>query len=116
MPVLDGVTSVVIGLVLGVASIILAYETKSLLIGEAAAPEIAADIRQLISNTSGITSVVDVLTMHLGPNDILAAIQVDFNDSLQANTVETMTADLRLKIQTAHPDVQRLFIEARSGV
>jgi cation diffusion facilitator family transporter len=113
-PELDGWASVVIGGVLAVVAVILAIETKGLLIGEAASLDLTDSVRAIMSNTGGITGVSEVLTMHLGPNDVLATAHVDFVDSLTAADVERTIADLRVRVQTAHPDIKRLFIEARS--
>ncbi|MDJ0934479.1 MAG: cation diffusion facilitator family transporter, partial [Kiloniellales bacterium] len=81
MPVLDGVGSVVIGCILAATAIFLIWETKPLLIGEAADPEVEASIRQVIARQSGIQRTNEILSMHLGPEDILLNLSVDFKDS-----------------------------------
>ena len=77
-PVLDGAASIVIGCILVVAALWLAYESRSLLVGEAADPEMVADIRRIVLEDPAVTGLGVVLTMHLGPDDVLLNIEVTF--------------------------------------
>ncbi|MEL6746153.1 MAG: cation diffusion facilitator family transporter, partial [Pseudomonadota bacterium] len=87
MPVLDGVASILIGVILAGTAILLALETKGLLIGEAAAPEIVEDIRSLIGDQPSITALNEIRTLHRGPNDVLLALSVDYVDEIPAGMV-----------------------------
>ena len=77
-PWLDGTASIVIGCILVVAALWLAYESRSLLVGEAADPEMVADIRRIVLDDPAVTGLGVVLTMHLGPDDVLLNIEVKF--------------------------------------
>ena len=77
-PVLDGTASIVIGCILVVAALWLAYESRSLLVGEAADPELVADIRRIVLEDPAVTGLGVVLTMHLGPDAVLLNIEVTF--------------------------------------
>lgn len=112
LPVLDGVASVIIGVILAAIAIFLAYETKALLIGEAAAPGVVTSVRRLVGAEEGIRRINEVLTMHLGPNDILLNLSVDFQPTLTADQVERTITQLEKAIQAEHPDITRVFIEA----
>lgn len=114
MPVLDGVASVIIGLLLGIAAILLAIETKGLLIGESASPELDEAIKDLIKSAPGITAINEILTMHMGPHDILLNVSFSFADPLSAEEVEATVTRLESQIRTAHPDVKRIFLEVQS--
>ncbi len=114
MPVLDGVGSVVIGCILAATAIFLIWETKPLLIGEAADPEVEASVRQVIARQSGIQRTNEVLSMHLGPDDILLNLSVDFKDSEDSGDVERAITDMEAQIKRAQPKVRRIFIEAQS--
>lgn len=114
MPILDSLASICIGVVLAFVAIVLAIESKGLLIGEAASPEIIADIRALVSNDKRITGLNEILTMHLGPEDILLAASVDFDDSLTADKVEQTITEFESVIKGKFPNVKRIFIEAQS--
>ncbi len=82
MPVLDGAASVGIGLLLVCAALWLAYESKSLLVGEAADPEVVAAIREIALADPDVRGLGVVLTMHLGPDDVLLNIEVQFTPGL----------------------------------
>ncbi len=112
---LDGAASIVIGLILAGTAVVLAYETKGLLIGEAAASETEAAIRRMIGATPTIIALNELRTMHMGPEDILLAISVDFEDNLPAGRVEDAIYDLEKSIKTAYPSIKRLFIEVQDA-
>lgn len=114
LPFLDGAASVVIGLILAVTAMVLAYECKGLLIGEAASPEIVEAIGEMAGASPGISRVNELRTMHLGPQDILLNISLDFADALSSAQVEEAISTLEERIKSAHPDVKRIFIEAQN--
>lgn len=115
MPVLDGAAAIVIGVILATTAALLAYECKGLLIGEAASPAVIMSIRNTASAQEGVDAVNEVLTMHLGPEDILANLSLDFADGLPAEEVEATITRLEQAIKTEHPQVKRIFIEAQSA-
>ena len=115
LPVMDGVASVVIGFILAGAAMVLAYETKGLLIGEAAAPEIVEAITNIVAATPTIDALNEIRTLHRGPNDVLLALSVDFEDNVPAGKVEQAIYQLEIAIKTRFPVVKRLFIEVQSA-
>ncbi|MFZ5608989.1 MAG: cation diffusion facilitator family transporter [Pseudomonadota bacterium] len=114
LPVLDGVASVIIGLLLATASVILAVETKGLLIGEAATPELNEEVKQMVAATPGVTAINEVLTMHMGPADILLNVSFSFADALTAEVVEATVSELEGRIKTRFPAIKRVFLEVQS--
>ena len=115
LPWLDGAASIVIGVILAVTAFLLAIETKGLLIGEAAAPELIGDIRAIVEATATIDTLNEVRTLHRGPNDVLLALSVDFEDNLTAGKVEDAIYQLENAIKQRFPIVRRLFIEVQSA-
>ncbi len=113
-PVFDGLASMVIGLILAGAAFWLAYETKSLLIGESASTWVVDGIRKLLSDQPDINTVNEVATLHMGPDFILAAISVDFAEGMSANDVEQRVTELTREIKAIDPSVRRVFIEAET--
>ena len=113
-PYFDGIASVVIGLILGGTAAWLAYETKGLLIGEAANPEVISEIEGLVKAYPEVLNVNEVLTMHMGPSDVLCTLSVDFADAASSADVEASISRLELAIKDEFPEVQRVFIEAQS--
>lgn len=115
MPVLDGVAALSIGAILAVTAALLAYECKGLLIGEAASPEVVRDVKRIVRDQEGILSINEMLTMHLGPQDVLVNLSLDFTGGMSADDVEAMISALERSVKTAHPEVKRIFIEAQSA-
>ena len=111
---LDGIASIVIGLILAGTAMWLAVETKGLLIGESANNHVVRGIRKLALTINNINHVNEVLTMHMGPDFILVNISVKFNDQATATDIEDAVALLDNKIKKAYENVQRVFIEAEA--
>ena len=99
-------------LILGGTAAWLAYETKSLLIGESANPEVVDCIRDIAGSYPQIEHVNEVLTMHMGPDYILVNLSVDFVDTTAAEEIETVIAELDRKLKKRIPEVKRVFVEA----
>ena len=114
LPTLDGVASIIIGLILAVTASCLAFEIKGLLTGEAASEEIVAGIKSIIKDDSGVLYINEILTMHLGPADILLNISLDFKDAMSSGNVEETISALETKIKNKFPEIKRVFIEAQS--
>ncbi len=110
--IFDGLASIVIGLILVGTSIWLAYETKGLLIGESANRPAIKNIRDILENNISIEHVNEILTMHMGPDFILANISVDFDDSKTADEIESTIAEIDRLIKQQNPLIKRIFIEA----
>lgn len=115
----DGLASMGIGLVLGLVAAFMSVEIRSLIVGEAASPEVRSGLRQIIRAEVGagkpIRAINEIRTMHLGPEDVLVAASVDFNDEETAKTVEAVNARLETAIRARFPEVRRLFIEVQSA-
>jgi divalent metal cation (Fe/Co/Zn/Cd) transporter len=114
MPWLDGAASIGIGVVLAATAALLAYETKGLLIGEAAVPEVAEAVRAIVDKTPAIRAINELRTLHFGPEDILLALSLDFIDQMPASAVEETITEMEKDIKAAFPAVRRLFIEVQS--
>ena len=112
----DGGASVLIGFILIGTAIWLARETKGLLIGESAEPQIVQGIREIVQESTIIEAVNEILTMHMGPDFILVTLSADFTDSASADAVEKQIAELDSQIKTRFPRVKRVFIEAKKMV
>ncbi len=114
MPEVDGIVSMLIGVILAATAVFLAVETKALLIGEGASPEVTDGVRNLLNARDDILHVNELLTMHMGPADILLTISVDFKDGITAEEIEASVSAMERAIKAAHPEIKRVFIEAQS--
>jgi cation diffusion facilitator family transporter len=114
--IFDAIASVIIGFILVGTSIWLAYETKSLLIGESASQSTVKGVREILKAEASIQHVNEVLTMHMGPDYILANISVDFADSKTADQIEDVIAKIDKAIKQGFPQIKRVFIEAEKRI
>ena len=99
-----------IGIVLGAVAILLARESKGLLIGERADPRVVARIRATVERSPAITSVNHVRTIHTGPDSIFVAISADFEDALTMGEAETLIEGLETELKTAEPMLSSIYI------
>ena len=108
-PRFDGIASVLIGLLLGVVAIFLAREAKGLLIGEAADPALIISIRRAATR-EGITGVGEIMTIHNAPTQIVAAVNVDFDNRLSAGDVERIVDAIERDLQAEFPSIYRVYV------
>lgn len=110
----DALASIIIGVILSITAMVLAYESKGLLIGEAASKEVRTGIRRILAQERHIININEVLTMHMGPEDVLLTISLDFSDMLSSSEVEDVISRLETTIKGKYSEVARIFIEAQS--
>jgi len=113
-PYFDGAASIVIGIMLCVVALLLIRESKGLLVGEAAKPEVVASITELTCNEPAVIAVGRVLTMVFGPDKILLNIEAKFSPTLTIAQLTTIVCKLEQAIQQRHPQVQSIFIDSTS--
>jgi len=108
----EGTASVAIGILLAVVAYTLGRDTKGLLIGEAARPEQRRLLRDLIRAHPEVDAVLELLTMHLGPNALLVAVRLDLRDDLTAPEVEELSNRIDRELRQVVPDVTQVFLDA----
>jgi cation diffusion facilitator family transporter len=111
----DGVASIIIGLVLAVVAFVLARSSRGLLLGEAANPKELAAIKQAIESHPNIERVVELLTMHLAPKQILINAHVKLRPDLKTADIEQSILEVEDRIKRAEPKVEMMFIEVARG-
>jgi divalent metal cation (Fe/Co/Zn/Cd) transporter len=89
----------------------LAYESKGLLIGEAADPRIVARIREILAAQEYIANTNEVTTVHMGPSQIIVMLSVDFIDGLDSSVVESTVTRINHRIKAIDPAIRRVFVE-----
>lgn len=109
----DGIASLVIGVILGGVAVLLASETKELLIGEAAGRADRAAIRARLLAMPEVESVGRLLTMQLGPDDILVNVEVDLDESLSGTDIAAALGRAERRIQEILPAARNVFLEYR---
>lgn len=113
-PEYDGVAAIAIGLVLALSSILLARETKELLIGEAAAPQLREAILRIAGEDPGVRQANGVLTVQMGPTQVVAALSAEFHDDLNTQQIEHCVCRIEAAIQDAQLGVTTLFIKPQT--
>lgn len=114
-PYFDGGASVLIGVILAGTAIWLAWETKSLLIGEAAEPHLIKKVRELADELDEVDAVHEVLTLHMGPQFVVVNMSADFRDDVPAGRLEEVIATLDAKVREYDDRVKRFFLEAEAS-
>ena len=113
-PWLDGVASIMIGVILGGTAVLLARESKSLLIGERADPHLSRSILAIAAAEPFVTRANGLLTVQLSPDQILAALSLEFSDERTILQVEQQVIALEQNVRAAHPEVVVLFVKPQT--
>jgi divalent metal cation (Fe/Co/Zn/Cd) transporter len=101
--------------VLAVTASLLARETKSLLIGEAADPELVNSITRLSENIKGIAHANGILAMHLAPRQVVIALSLEFADELTTPEIEAKVTELERMVCQSYPEVVTLFVKPQTS-
>jgi cation diffusion facilitator family transporter len=109
-PVWDGVGTCAIGTLLIVVAIVLVIETKSLLVGEAAAPAVVAAIERALVGT-GIDRVIHLRTMHLGPEELLVGAKVAMPAAASAQDVARAIDEAEERVRGVVPAARVIYLE-----
>ena len=113
-PRFDGAASIIIGLILAIIAFFLAYESKALLIGEAADPDMVVAMHRMVEAKDGVTAVGEILTVHSAPDQITAMLSVDFEDHISAREVERLVCEIEKEAAEQFPHLRRMYIRPRS--
>jgi len=111
----DGLASIVIGSVLAVVAFVLARSSRGLLLGEAANKKEVAAIKQAIESHPNVERVIELLTMHLAPKQILINAHVQLRPNLVTGDIEKSIAEIEDCIKRAEPKVEMIFLETAHG-
>lgn len=115
MPMLDGVGSICIGILLALTAAFLARECKGLLIGERAAPAIESAILRIAREDPAIQRVNGVITVHLAPEQIVAALSAQFHDEANADDIEDCVERLETRLAAERREVTTLFVKPQTS-
>jgi cation diffusion facilitator family transporter len=113
-PRLDGVASIGIALVLAVTAMLLARESKSLLIGEPAHPQVRESILAIAGADPAVRHVNGVLTVQLGPSQVVATLSAEFEDSLTTPKIEACVNRIENAVTAAHAEIVALFVKPQT--
>lgn len=111
----DGAASVVIGAMLAVVAVVLARESKQLLIGERADPVLSAAIVELAGGVRGVGRANGVVTLQMSPDQVIATLSLEFDDALRTPEIEAAVMALEKRIRAAHPEVSAIFVKPQTA-
>jgi cation diffusion facilitator family transporter len=114
-PALDGAASIGIALVLALTAIFLARETKGLLIGEPAPPELEQSILAIAASDAAVAHANGVFTAQIGPDNVVAALSAEFHDRLTTQDIEASVNRLEEAIRSRHPEITTLFVRPQTA-
>jgi len=115
-PAFDGLASIGISLVLALTAFALARESKGLLIGEPAGRRLRDAIVKVAREIDGIESAQIVFTVHMAPDQVIAALSLEFRDSLETPEIERAITTLERAIHERHPEVIAIFVKPQASV
>lgn len=113
-PYLDGAASILIGVLLMAVAFVLAFETKGLLLGEGVDKATLADMRRRIEADPAVSGVGDILTMYMGPHELLVNLGVQFEPGTSVEESREAIGRIEADIAGAYPECTRIYIEAES--
>jgi cation diffusion facilitator family transporter len=113
-PEIDGIGSVGIGLLLAATSVFLARESKSLLMGEPAYPFVRQSILSIANAHPGCLRANGLITVQLGPSQVVAMLSLEFSDNLVATEIEEAVVGLEKSVREANPDIVALFVKPQT--
>lgn len=113
MPVLDGVASILIGILLAIVAIMLVVESRNLLVGESASSEMVKGVYELVRQDPDVNTLNQPLTMHLAPEEVLLALDVQFRRHISGDEVAGAVRRLEGRIRKEYPSITRIYMEAR---
>ncbi|MDP1846634.1 MAG: cation diffusion facilitator family transporter [Solirubrobacteraceae bacterium] len=110
-PIFDGIGTLAIGVLLVAIAAVLAVEMKSLLIGEAATPEVITTIEAELAQSPHVAQIIHVLTQHLGPEELLVAAKLEFDAGLSFQELAAAINDCEARLRAAVPIASRIYLE-----
>lgn len=108
---IDGWTAAAVGFVLVATGFVLAAESRSYLVGRAIPPELARDVLHLVERDARVRKVREVQSMLLGPDDVLLALRVNFQDGLTTDQIERTIDDLTERMRSHYPVLRHVVLE-----
>ena len=112
--IFDGIASICIGVLLALVAFTVAYEIRSLLVGESATEENIELVRTAAQSVDGVRRVLDVLTMQMGPEELLINLNLAFEKRLNTDALEAIIDEVEAEIKRILPEARYISIEAES--
>jgi cation diffusion facilitator family transporter len=110
--IIDAIASMIIGAMLMVFALFLAFETRMLLVGEAVTPYRRRKILKIVRSFGGVEEILSLKTMHLSSDEVLIALEIDYRDNMRVGDLEEINLEIEKKIQEFIPRA-KVYLEAQ---
>lgn len=110
-PTIDGIASIIIGIILAAVAVFLAYESRGLIVGESAETDIVRGVQQILHDDPAVERVGRLMTMHLGPREILLNADIQFRTDGSGEQLATVVDRVESNIRGQYPRVKHIFLE-----
>ena len=110
-PRFDGVGTLAIGILLVVVAVILGVQMKGMLVGEAALPHEVEAIRAALSDSEGVTRIIHLRTLHLGPEELMVAAKIETDHDAELARVASIIDGAEANIRAAVGTARVIFLE-----
>jgi len=107
----DGLASILVGVVLAAVAAVVAQKTKRLLIGESVPLPERRRILELVQAAPGVRRLIHLRTMHLGPDEVVCAMKVAFDDDVHARDAAALIDGIEARLRAENPKLRRIYIE-----
>jgi len=114
MPWIDGAASIGIGLVMAAVAVVLISESRELLIGERASSTLLATVREAANRERDTLTVQRVLSMHLGPDDVLIVLDLNFAPGIPIAKASQAIARIETYVQEKTDVVPHVYVESQA--
>jgi cation diffusion facilitator family transporter len=114
-PRIDGIASLLIGVLLGGVSVLLARESKALLIGERGDLKLQEHVFAIAKATPGVLCPNGLVSAQLAPDQVVVALSVQFEDWLTTPEIQHAITEMETKVRLAHPQVFVLYVKPQSA-
>ena len=112
--IVDAIASMVIGILLMIFALFLAYETKNLLVGESVTPRKRNLLLKAVGSFTEVERVISLKTMHLGPDDVLVTVEINYNDDISVGELESLNDRIEYRIKEIIPNA-KVYLEAENN-
>lgn len=114
-PTYDAIASITIGGLLTVVATALVAKTKGLLMGQSASESTRESIKAIVRSDQAVVEIGAPITIHMGPQDVMLAMNIEFKDNLSADDIEIAVRRIETGIRRTHSEIKRIFIEAQAA-
>jgi cation diffusion facilitator family transporter len=113
-PTYDAAAAMLIGVLLMVFAVALAWENKRLLLGESLPVTEENDLRQMLSDNPGVVRIVDLRTVYFGPEHVIVVADVEFEDDMDTDEIDYSISTMEEELQAANPAIKKVYVEPES--